>query len=488
MFRFLLYAAITLIYIDTSEAVPPSHPKFGRRCPQLGASIAIIDDRALSCPQDVIAVSDTATVSDVSQYYQSIAGRTEQDVTNDARLHAEQALIAIRERDDHQNLVHPRALDNILPEDSMTFTIAFVTDLSGTLLTVSRTRIVTDVTYSMDHPFAYIEQTSIPAIASSITDTTGTNSPEGTVAPTVISVIEREKREPLQGGPSLTPATTSAQSSEQLQATPLISYLIETSQYPSGYPHDMDAVSTALPARERRMQFDGITSTTRDHSGTKTVYLAASSSGIMRRDQGAAPLSPITTTTRLLWDGGYEVVTLCRRDYGEGVFHHQLEDRGSFDPRSMPKRQMIPPFRISSFLDFSHIKTGSTPTQTQTSTPTSSSTSVPSPVPRQALRLNTSTSIVCSESTWAVLLVFVIIFPVGFTVLMTEVFIRHIWFRGIPEDVKTRLLADTKYRSYLRMGAIGAVSLVCVLLGILVACFLRNGVCEDLRTFQRPES
>ncbi|KAK6499502.1 hypothetical protein TWF506_004132 [Arthrobotrys conoides] len=100
------------------------------------------------------------------------------------------------------------------------------------------------------------------------------------------------------------------------------------------------------------------------------------------------------------------------------------------------------------------------------------------------IRLNTATSIVCSESTWAVLIVFMVLFPITFTIVMTELLIRHIWFRGVPEDIKTRLLADKRYRGYERMLGVGVIATVSVLIGVLVACYLRNGICEDIKVYE----
>ncbi|KAK6338561.1 hypothetical protein TWF730_002624 [Orbilia blumenaviensis] len=116
----------------------------------------------------------------------------------------------------------------------------------------------------------------------------------------------------------------------------------------------------------------------------------------------------------------------------------------------------------------------------------------PLPIPPQTsatignlnVRLNTATSIVCSESTWAVLLVFMVIFPLTFTIVAMELLIRHIWFRGVPEDIKTRLLADKKYRGYERMVGVSIIVLVPILIGVLVACYLRNGICEDMKVYQ----
>ncbi|KAK6526599.1 hypothetical protein TWF694_005181 [Orbilia ellipsospora] len=100
--------------------------------------------------------------------------------------------------------------------------------------------------------------------------------------------------------------------------------------------------------------------------------------------------------------------------------------------------------------------------------------------PASSYHISTATSIVCSESTWALVLMFMAIFPIGFSICGTEILVRFIWFRAFPADIKDKVLVQN-WRVYKRMIGVGTISMICVLVGILTACFLRNGVCEDLK-------
>ncbi|KAK6517598.1 hypothetical protein TWF281_004248 [Arthrobotrys megalospora] len=178
-----------------------------------------------------------------------------------------------------------------------------------------------------------------------------------------------------------------------------------------------------------------------------------------------------STITRPLWDGGHETLTLCEPMTSQGPPENlKLFRLSSEDMNVIAARQVVEPINADPKGGYGDSVSPSPP--------------VPIPLGNVNFRLNTATSIVCSESTWAVLLAFMVLFPLTFTIVMTEILIRHIWFRGVPGDIKTRLLADKRYRGYERMVGIGMIAMVSILIGVLVACYLRNGVCEDMKVYQ----
>ncbi|KAK6360031.1 hypothetical protein TWF696_001151 [Orbilia brochopaga] len=540
-----VYAVLVLTLIDTSKAIPPSHTKFIGREPSVGAVALTLYEQNARRFQDDITVSDGLASDSSTIAAQTLTTELAQEQnTIGLASSTDQASATLGETDSLQTGVPY----NLPSEDSVTRTIAFVTKLDGILLTVTRITTVTAIPDSVNHPPANASHTRTSPSASSLTDDTNAVGPQDAVAQTATSVLEttvskfttheivkgllvqqtnsshfvsgnpkahsesiivkdrhnippafrardgsndgirkKEKEEPHheQSRSSLkTPTAPFTQDPKQLSLTDsLVNNIIETWHPPSGIPQNAAFVSTVSQDEGGRQTPVGdVTMTSQTVNGIETVYSTTISPMFIPRDT-AAPLNPITTVTRPLWDGGYEVVTLCRR---ETFNHPRAVDDDPFDFNTLyqdrSRRQILQPFQFTTVLAAeSLLETASTATSA------SIATKPPTPAPHRSVRLNTSTSIVCSESTWAVLLVFTVLFPMCFTVLMTEVFIRHIWFRSIPDDIKTRLLADKKYRSYERMAAVGAVSLACVLLGILVACYLRNGVCEDIRTFERPE-
>ncbi|KAK6510286.1 hypothetical protein TWF481_005003 [Arthrobotrys musiformis] len=194
-----------------------------------------------------------------------------------------------------------------------------------------------------------------------------------------------------------------------------------------------------------------------------------------------APLVKLGTITRPLWDGGHETLTICEVPKGDlySGFRHMRITTG--DMQDIMSRQILEPITAD--------PRGGEYTDSIFMPPpaafSSKAETIPlAPIGNINIRLNTATSIVCSESTWALLVVFMTLFPITFTIFMTEILIRHIWFRGVPQDIKTRLLADKRYRGYERIFGIGFIAFITVLVGILVGCFLRNGICEDMKVYQ----
>ncbi|KAK6352024.1 hypothetical protein TWF718_005173 [Orbilia javanica] len=190
------------------------------------------------------------------------------------------------------------------------------------------------------------------------------------------------------------------------------------------------------------------------------------------------PQVKFSTVTLPPWDGGHETIIICEpaptvNPY-ENLSHIRITPD---DMEDLMARQLIEPIGADFKAGYTDVVPWVAPSQTSmaSSMATTSNASV---------RLNTATSIICSESTWSVLVFFMVVFPVFFAVVMTDIFIRHVWFRGVPQDIKNRLLADKRYRGFERMIGVGSISGVSVFIGTLVACYLRNGICEDVKVCQ----
>ncbi|KAF3170674.1 hypothetical protein TWF788_010137 [Orbilia oligospora] len=192
-------------------------------------------------------------------------------------------------------------------------------------------------------------------------------------------------------------------------------------------------------------------------------------------------LIKFSTITLPLVDGQHSTLTVCEpsvtRNPYENLTHIEMT---SEDIEYIMARQLPKPVNTDPRTGYGELilPAASVPASRPLSLPSIDNINV------NNIRLNTATSIVCSESTWAVLIVFMVLFPITFTIVMTELLIRHIWFRGVPEDIKIRLLADKRYRGYERMIGVGIIATVSVLIGVLVACYLRNGMCEDIKVYE----
>ncbi|KAF3208012.1 hypothetical protein TWF679_007915 [Orbilia oligospora] len=192
-------------------------------------------------------------------------------------------------------------------------------------------------------------------------------------------------------------------------------------------------------------------------------------------------LIKFSTITLPLVDGQHSTLTVCEpsvtRNPYENLTHIEMT---SEDIEYIMARQLPKPVNTDPRTGYGELilPAASVPASRPLSLPSIDNINV------NNIRLNTATSIVCSESTWAVLIVFMVLFPITFTIVMTELLIRHIWFRGVPQDIKIRLLADKRYRGYERMIGVGIIATVSVLIGVLVACYLRNGMCEDIKVYE----
>ncbi|KAF3906807.1 hypothetical protein AA313_de0209404 [Arthrobotrys entomopaga] len=185
-------------------------------------------------------------------------------------------------------------------------------------------------------------------------------------------------------------------------------------------------------------------------------------------------VQPTSTATLPKWIDSHKPQTMCGRGLGDAVFDPLSSSKLCWIPGDVggiSKRQIVQPIEEipapPPLLDAPPVQEGPPPLQR----------------PTGSYPISTATSIVCSESTWALVLMFMALFPIGFTICGTEVLVRFIWFRAFPADVKDKVLVQN-WRVYKRMIGVGMISIICVLVGILAACFLRNGVCEDLKLLQ----
>ncbi|TGJ64887.1 hypothetical protein EYR41_008895 [Orbilia oligospora] len=222
------------------------------------------------------------------------------------------------------------------------------------------------------------------------------------------------------------------------------------------------------PRSTRSTTINGYTSFLVDHQASTETELPSA-------------LIKFRTITLPLFDGRNSTLTVCEssatRDPYENLTHIEMTPE---DIEYIMARQLPKPVNTDPRTGYGELilPAASVPASRPLSLPPIGNINV------NNIHLNTATSIVCSESTWAVLIVFMVLFPITFTIVMTELLIRHIWFRGVPEDIKIRLLADKRYRGYERMIGVGIIATVSVLIGVLVACYLRNGMCEDIKVYE----
>ncbi|KAF3937493.1 hypothetical protein ABW19_dt0200763 [Dactylella cylindrospora] len=193
-------------------------------------------------------------------------------------------------------------------------------------------------------------------------------------------------------------------------------------------------------------------------------------------------IGPIKTYTRPLWDGGHETLTICGRSTGYQTILPQADD--SLGP-------LVTDFWVASTIEntgdlyqrqiFSPVVEGPD-APVVASTIFAPEPSMPPSTTAKNRGISTATSITCSGSTWVIILCLMVIFPLIFTVVATETLVRHIWFRNLPPEYGPWFSAWTSHKAYERMLWTGSVTLIVIFVGILVACFLRNGICADIKS------
>ncbi|KAF3132235.1 hypothetical protein TWF569_009540 [Orbilia oligospora] len=269
-------------------------------------------------------------------------------------------------------------------------------------------------------------------------------------------------------GPVATLTTITTRRQEIWASTWIAPILVKTQTSSSSMSRYTRRRIPPQPRSTRSTTINGYTSFLVDHQASTETELPSA-------------LIKFRTITLPLFDGRHSTLTVCEpsatRDPYENLTHIEMtpEDIEYFMARQLPKPVNTDPRTGYGELI---LPAASVLASRPLSLPPIGNINV------NNIRLNTATSIVCSESTWAVLIVFMVLFPITFTIVMTELLIRHIWFRGVPGDIKIRLLADKRYRGYERMIGVGIIATVSVLIGVLVACYLRNGMCEDIKVYE----
>lgn len=105
--------------------------------------------------------------------------------------------------------------------------------------------------------------------------------------------------------------------------------------------------------------------------------------------------------------------------------------------------------------------------------------------PTRSSPQHAATSILCSAGGWTMILIFILFVPPIITIYSIEGVFRRMLLQGVPEHNRRDLMASDRG---LRVRVISISVMIPVILGLIVAGLLRQGVCEDLNAVASGKS